>query len=52
MEQHTWKRDLVAAIERAAHLTLNLLIGDWLRFDIALCASDPSMKNGQQLKDT
>lgn len=40
MEQHTWKRDLVASVERVAQLTVNLLMEAWLRFDIDMGKSN------------
>lgn len=32
MEQHTWRKNLIAAIERTERITIELLTNDWLRF--------------------
>jgi len=33
MEQHSWRKNLVSAIERTERITIELLTNDWLRFE-------------------
>ena len=34
MEQHSWRKSLISAIEKTESATINLLTCDWLLYDL------------------